>query len=232
MEKNFLKRKTKIIDKSFQYRLIATFLISVLIALVVFTIFAGVYFWVISMAGENLFDNWYVKVQSEVIARPGDVVYELGDTVYEEKPTVDEVRDQFVERYLEDSDEVIYVFNDSRAFYSEIPSDQELTRMINAAKIDVTEKKTRRVQGTSAYKLWNIAFQPIVINNILIMIVIVLIGIGYSHSIAGPIYRMNQDIDKVLSGDSSVRIRLRKTDKFHELAEQINQLIDEYNKRS
>lgn len=75
-----------------------------------------------------------------------------------------------------------------------------------------------------------IILPPLLINNLLIMIVLVLIGIFFSHRIAGPAYRMITVIDKVLEGDITERVRLRKKDKLTELADKINLLLDEYEK--
>ena len=72
---------------------------------------------------------------------------------------------------------------------------------------------------------------PVLINNLIILIVISIIGIFYSHKIAGPVYRIQEDIKRVLGGEKDVVIKLRKNDKLKELAEQVNKLIEEYNKK-
>ena len=72
---------------------------------------------------------------------------------------------------------------------------------------------------------------PILINNLVILIVISVIGVFYSHKIAGPIYRIQEDIKRVLGGEKDIVIRLRKKDKLKELADQVNKLIEEYNKK-
>lgn len=68
---------------------------------------------------------------------------------------------------------------------------------------------------------------PLLINNLIIVVMIAGIGIFYSHRIAGPVYRMEQDIGRVLSGEKGVAIRLRKKDKLKSLAAKINLLIKE-----
>lgn len=73
---------------------------------------------------------------------------------------------------------------------------------------------------------WQFVIFPVFLNNLLIMIVISVYGVKYSHSIAGPVYRMTKDVQAVLEGNLDVRIRLRKGDHFHALADEINLLID------
>jgi hypothetical protein len=53
-----------------------------------------------------------------------------------------------------------------------------------------------------------------------------LVGLYFSHRIAGPIRNMQNTLDAYLKGDSQARVRLRKTDHFEELAEKINQTLN------
>ena len=71
---------------------------------------------------------------------------------------------------------------------------------------------------------------PILINNLIIIIIISILGVFYSHKIAGPAYRMCTDIKRVLDGEKDVKIKLRRTDKLQILADRVNQLISEYDK--
>ncbi len=72
---------------------------------------------------------------------------------------------------------------------------------------------------------------PILFNNLIMLIVVSIIGIFYSHKIAGPAYRIQEDIKRVLGGEKDVVIRLRKKDKLKELADKVNKLIEEYSKK-
>ncbi len=46
-----------------------------------------------------------------------------------------------------------------------------------------------------------------------------------SHRVAGPLYRIELTLDKLIQGEDIDLIRLRKTDELKELAEKINKLI-------
>ena len=162
-EKDY-KRKTYVVNRQLQFRMIATFLISVLIALAVFTLLFVAYFWLTSQSGENRM-NQYFRIYNRI-----EVVDDDGNISYK-------------------SDE-----------------------------------------GRDTTNRWEVVVPPILINNILIMIVIAVIGVFYSHRIAGPIFRIKADIEKVLSGDKDVRIIIRKKDKLHDLAESVNLLLEELQK--
>lgn len=170
-EKQESKRKTFVINKKMQYGLIFTFIISVLVALVVFSAGFVLYYWISSFSGDNLFKEFIVihkrveKVR-EVENEEGEIVKE---TYYEPKvlPPVKRI---------------------------------------------------------------NIILPPLLINNLVIMVAIAVIGIFFSHRIAGPVYRMMKDIQRVINGEPGVRVHLRKKDSLHELAERLNALFDEREK--
>lgn len=59
-------------------------------------------------------------------------------------------------------------------------------------------------------------------------IVMILLSILVSHRIAGPIYRVEKDLDEIVKGDYSRRIKFRAGDDLQELAEKINKLLDHF----
>ena len=69
-------------------------------------------------------------------------------------------------------------------------------------------------------------FPPILANDIVIMIILIVAGIYVTLRIAGPVYRIQSDIKRVLAGEKRVRVRFRRRDAFPELAERVNQLIE------
>ncbi len=66
----------------------------------------------------------------------------------------------------------------------------------------------------------------LLLNDLAIMLVAIVIGIVATHRIAGPIYRIESDIDRALAGEKGVSIRLRRTDAFPGLARKVNQLLE------
>ena len=59
-----------------------------------------------------------------------------------------------------------------------------------------------------------------------ISILLLFWGLVISHRIAGPVYRLEQDLKKIAEGDFSLRIKLRKKDEFASIAKAINKVLD------
>jgi methyl-accepting chemotaxis protein len=55
--------------------------------------------------------------------------------------------------------------------------------------------------------------------------------IGFTHSIAGPIYRLKYIAEKIATGDLTLKVQFRKRDTVGDLAEIINTIIRGLNKR-
>jgi methyl-accepting chemotaxis protein len=70
------------------------------------------------------------------------------------------------------------------------------------------------------------ALPPILLNDLVIMVLLIIMGIFMTHRIAGPVYRVQKDIERVLDGEKGVRVKFRKGDSFPELAEKVNSLIE------
>ena len=52
-----------------------------------------------------------------------------------------------------------------------------------------------------------------------------------SHRLAGPIYRLEKDLEHIAKGNFSIRIKFRKKDELKSIAEGINKILDEMEKR-
>lgn len=55
------------------------------------------------------------------------------------------------------------------------------------------------------------------------------ISVLFSHRIAGPIYRLEKNIELIGSGDLTVNTRFRKTDQLFALADEINSMVRSLN---
>lgn len=62
----------------------------------------------------------------------------------------------------------------------------------------------------------------------ILSVVMIFVALAISHRFAGPIERLESDLDDILSGQSSKRIRLRRQDDLGGVAERINQLLDRW----
>lgn len=79
---------------------------------------------------------------------------------------------------------------------------------------------------TNVLSLFQIVLVPILAANLLMLCIIIPYALAYSHKIAGPIYRFEQSLDFLLSGEMDFMIMLRKKDEFKYLASRMNALID------
>jgi methyl-accepting chemotaxis protein len=67
---------------------------------------------------------------------------------------------------------------------------------------------------------------PLLLNDLAIMVVAIVAGLFLTNRIAGPVYRIERDVARALSGEKGVRVRLRRHDAFYELAEKVNAALE------
>lgn len=63
--------------------------------------------------------------------------------------------------------------------------------------------------------------------NFLGMVVVLFLAVFYTHRIAGPTYRIQQDLRKIGQGILTTRVRTRKKDQLKELESEINKMTEE-----
>lgn len=69
-----------------------------------------------------------------------------------------------------------------------------------------------------------------VITSIVLLILIFIVGILFSHRISGPIHRLETHMRRIADGTGHDHVRFRKSDYFPELAEAFNLAIDKVTK--
>ena len=84
-------------------------------------------------------------------------------------------------------------------------------------------------QGRLVYvfKATNLA---LIRNLLLISPLIFLLGLLFSHRIAGPVYRIEKTLEEIARGNLSLRIKLREGDELVDLADIINDLTESFSK--
>lgn len=60
----------------------------------------------------------------------------------------------------------------------------------------------------------------------IISVAILFWGLIVSHRIAGPVYRLEKDLERMEKGELGLRIKIRKKDELGSIAEGINRLLD------
>ncbi|MGM0607481.1 MAG: hypothetical protein ACQESP_03575 [Candidatus Muiribacteriota bacterium] len=75
----------------------------------------------------------------------------------------------------------------------------------------------------------NFLLPSIIIAQIISIVLIIIIGVFLTHTMAGPIYRFEKAIELVSEKDLTVKFNLRKDDEFKNLADLINSMIKKLN---
>jgi methyl-accepting chemotaxis protein len=70
-----------------------------------------------------------------------------------------------------------------------------------------------------------------VVTSIILLILILVVGILFSHRISGPIHRLETHMRKIADGTGHDHVRFRKSDYFPELAEAFNLAIDKVTRK-
>jgi hypothetical protein len=149
---------------------VGTFLLSVILALVLFTALTVGYYWLQGMAGSNVFKEYI--------------------TIFKQTTIEEEIEE-------------------------------------NGVRVVRQFPATREIPGV---KRWELVLPPLLLNNLVILVMVVSMGIVYSHRIAGPLYRIEKDLGRVLKGERNVKIVTRKHDKMTSLVNRANEVISELNR--
>ncbi|MBU1912543.1 MAG: hypothetical protein KKB22_03310 [Candidatus Omnitrophica bacterium] len=67
-------------------------------------------------------------------------------------------------------------------------------------------------------------------NLLLVSPLIFILGLLFSHRIAGPVYRISKTLEEITRGNLGLKIKLREGDELIDLADMINNLTDNLNK--
>ncbi len=60
----------------------------------------------------------------------------------------------------------------------------------------------------------------------LIIVMLLILGLRISHKIAGPIYRLEKELDEIAKGNFAIRIKMRSRDELIGIAQKINRILD------
>ncbi|MBI4872161.1 MAG: methyl-accepting chemotaxis protein [Candidatus Riflebacteria bacterium] len=86
------------------------------------------------------------------------------------------------------------------------------------------ETTVMMVMGEALRVLWPRLLLIIIVN----VIIVIIIGVFYSHQFAGPSYKLEKSIKEIAQGDLSFRIQLRKGDSMHNVADSLNQMVENF----
>jgi methyl-accepting chemotaxis protein len=65
----------------------------------------------------------------------------------------------------------------------------------------------------------------------LVLLVVIALGVSYSHRISGPLYRIKDAAEEISDGNLDIDLKLREEDVMHTLAECVNRLAMSYREK-
>jgi HAMP domain-containing protein len=89
--------------------------------------------------------------------------------------------------------------------------------------IDFTMEHGR---GPTGMDLFVASLRPLVIILPVVFVLLAIIVVFISHHIAGPLYRLKMYMEKVENGDYSVKLKFRKNDSIHDVADSFNRMVE------
>lgn len=221
------KRRNYLIDKPFQLGFIFKYLSVILITVIFCFGLTALYYYYDNLFGDNKVNEsvtikYHAPLHIEISER-GDGKFKISDkegcpiynldirdlTVYKDKDGTYKNLNRDLFRYnssiyrntTHESDEVIDL------------TDEEI-KMLEVAR-GPFEKQTQR---------FFIIIPPLLVTCLILMVIIAVYSLFFSHKMAGPVYRMRVSLDRMLAGDYDFKIRVRKNDFFRNIVEKIELL--------
>jgi methyl-accepting chemotaxis protein len=97
--------------------------------------------------------------------------------------------------------------------------------LLISTDLAITEQ-TGTIVPKAYYDAFTLYWPPVLIISAINLILILVFGLFYSHSMAGPIHNIKESLQALIDGAEARPIRIRKGDQFQDLADLINQLIE------
>jgi methyl-accepting chemotaxis protein len=78
---------------------------------------------------------------------------------------------------------------------------------------------------------WEAALLPFLISLVLGTVVVLFLGLHYSHRIAGPLFNLKRVLAQVGNGDLTATMHIRTHDEFHDLEAAVNRMLEALHQR-
>jgi len=88
----------------------------------------------------------------------------------------------------------------------------------------------RNVIITSLFVVKPVLIRSLVVGGMLSTLMTIVLMLFYSHSLAGPVYHLEKQLEEMIKGNYHKELIFRKSDEFKQLAEVINRLQDKLKK--
>lgn len=221
------KRKNYLIDKPFQLGFIFKYLSVILVTVIFCFGLTALYYYYDNLFGDNKVNEsvtikyhapLHIKISEtddgkfKISDKDGYPIYNLEIkelTVYKDKDGVYKNLNRDLLRY-------------NPAIFRNTTYESDAVIELNEAEIKSLEvvrgpfeKQTQR---------FFIVVPPLLITCLILMVIIAIYSLFFSHKMAGPVYRMRISLDRMLAGDYDFKIRVRRNDFFRNIVEKIELL--------
>jgi hypothetical protein len=199
------KRTNYLIDKPFQLGFIVKYVLVLIITIVIFFGLVGLYYFQSSFLGSNFLD------QNITIQTRGQLTTQNGNKIF----LYDKEKIQVYEK----------IDNGSKSYFCYKPFDNPKFKTDDAVT-GISEKDIEALMGSipQQTKMFFIVIYPLLWMFIIVILIIALYSLFFSHRMAGPIYRIRVSLDRILSGDYDFNIKVRKNDFFVNIIDKLEAL--------
>ena len=201
------KRSNYLIDKSFQLGFISRYVFIILLTIIGVFFITGVYYWFFSSFGEFKLETIVTYIQQ-------------GHTVYEGKKVYIYGKEEI--QVIEDKDEKGNKIYRCHFKYANSTSPYKTGDIVgNISEVNLAPKIGSVQRTTTRFR---IIFFPLLLTGIILIIIISIYSLFFSHRMAGPIYRLRVSLDRMLSGDFNFKILIREKDFFTNIVQKLEKL--------
>jgi hypothetical protein len=207
--KSTYKRSNYLINKEFQLGFIFRYVAIIILTIVVVTSAIITYYWIVSSVGTfKLNESFFYNYQGQMTYGNNKLkVYNYNKENIRVYQDVNEVGEKVYKCWMTyDQSAPIYKTGDIVNNVDEKDLEPYITRL---------QKTMNRFQ---------IIFIPLLLTGVALIVIISIYSLFFSHRMAGPVYRVNVSLDKLLEGEKDFKIRVRKNDFFVDIVEKLEKL--------
>lgn len=199
------KRSNFLIDRPFQLGFIFRYLIIIILTIILVLAIIAVYYWIVSNVGEYKLNTTITYITRGNMKFQGKQIYDY------EKEMIHIIED------MDDNGNIIYKCQNS--FSSKKYKAGDIVENVSKADLKPLIGSVNRT--TTRFK---ILIFPLTLTGIFLIIIISIYTLFFSHRMAGPIYRIRVSLDRMLQNDYDFKIKVRKSDFYINIAEQLEKL--------
>jgi hypothetical protein len=200
------KRSNYLIDKPFQLGFITRYVLIIIITIIIVFGLTGLYYWYLSNISELKLNTSLTYIVQGNMKKEGKQVYSY------DKEKIEVYKD------AENGKPIYKLYKTFSASEKQYTPDQVIE--------NVDEKQLQPKIGpvTKHTDRFEIITPTLIATAVILILVISIYSLFFSHRMAGPIYRIRVSLDRLLTGDYDFKIQVRKKDFFINIVNKLEEL--------